>query len=340
MLSLLKLPEQQNKDAVMIIHMGGTYGDKQAALDRFKENYAKLSPGVKARLVLENDDVSWSVHDLLPVCEELNIPFVLDFHHHNILFDADKIREGTEDIIRLFPRIKATWDRKGITQKMHYSEPCPGAVTPRQRRKHSPRVATLPPCAPDMDLMIEAKDKEQAVFALMRAFKLPGWDRFNDIVPYEREDENRPPPPAAKKAKKKKQPRKRKGGPDNGENEDEATEAGEFAEGSQQELKLPPTIAEEDIGMGGPNNRVFWPEGLEEWLRPRKREVKKKAAAATTTTAADKAEQEDGAEAEEDSKVSAASTPAPKTKKAASAPGEKRKRRKKDEPKDDDEYQD
>ena len=77
MLSLLKLPEQQNKDAVMIIHMGGTYGDKQAALDRFKENYVKLSPGVKARLVLENDDVSWSVHDLLPVCEELNIPIVV-----------------------------------------------------------------------------------------------------------------------------------------------------------------------------------------------------------------------------------------------------------------------
>ncbi|GKT52117.1 V-type ATPase assembly factor PKR1 [Colletotrichum spaethianum] len=191
LLSLLRLPEQQNRDAVMVLHMGGTYGDKASTLDRFRTNYAKLSASVKQRLVLENDDVSWSVHDLLPVCEELNIPMVLDFHHHNIIFDSSQLREGTEDITKLFDRIRATWTRKGIRQKMHYSESCPGATTPRDRRKHSPRVRTLPPCPPDMDLMIEAKDKEQAVFELMRAFKLPGYNTFNDIVPYERLDELR-----------------------------------------------------------------------------------------------------------------------------------------------------
>ncbi|KAF8867369.1 UvdE-domain-containing protein [Acephala macrosclerotiorum] len=87
MLSLLKLPEQSNRDAVMILHMGDTFGDKAATLERFKENYKGLSPSIKQRLVLENDDVSWSVHDLLPICEELNIPLCLDFHHHNIIFD-------------------------------------------------------------------------------------------------------------------------------------------------------------------------------------------------------------------------------------------------------------
>ncbi|RYP78008.1 hypothetical protein DL769_003280 [Monosporascus sp. CRB-8-3] len=273
LLTLLRLPEQQNKDAVMIIHMGGVYGDKQATLDRFRENYAGLSPSIKARLVLENDDVAWSVHDLLPVCEELNIPFVLDFHHHNIIFDADKIREGTRDIMDLFPRIKATWDRKGITQKMHYSEPCPEAVTPRQRRKHSPRVMTLPPCPPDMDLMIEAKDKEQAVLNLMRNFKLPGWGTFNDIIPYEREDENRPLPPPPKKTprkKKKLSPRKK----------EDDMEDGEEADGAEDEEPKqpppPPEIPESELGMGGPNNRVFWPVGMEEWLRPKKREVKRK----------------------------------------------------------------
>ncbi len=143
----------------MILHLGGTFGDKAATIERFKENYAHLSQSIKNRLVLENDDVSWSVHDLLPVCEELNIPLVLDYHHHNIIFDTDKLREGTKDIMELYPRIRATWERKNITQKMHYSEPTPQAITGRQRRKHNPRPATLPPCAPDMDLMIEAKDK-------------------------------------------------------------------------------------------------------------------------------------------------------------------------------------
>jgi UV DNA damage endonuclease len=83
MLSLLKLPPQQDRDAVMILHMGGTFGSKSETLDRFRENYAKLPQGVKNRLVLENDDMSWSVHDLIPICQELNIPMVLDYHHHS-----------------------------------------------------------------------------------------------------------------------------------------------------------------------------------------------------------------------------------------------------------------
>ncbi|GJC90787.1 UV-damage endonuclease [Colletotrichum liriopes] len=270
LLSLLRLPEQQNRDAVMILHMGGTYGDKASTLDRFRTNYAKLSPSVKQRLVLENDDVSWSVHDLLPVCEELNIPLVLDFHHHNIIFDSNQLREGTEDITKLFDRIRATWTRKGIRQKMHYSESCPGATTPRDRRKHSPRVRTLPPCPPDMDLMIEAKDKEQAVFELMRAFKLPGYNTFNDVVPYERLDELRANKAGKAKKDNKNPPKKtkRKSKDDDEDDEDEAAEPGPM---DVEEM----TISPEDFGMGGSQSRVYWPEGMEEWLKPKKREVKR-----------------------------------------------------------------
>ncbi|KAI7556086.1 UV-damage [Hortaea werneckii] len=305
MLSLLKLPEQQDKDAVMIMHMGGIFDGKEETLQRFRENYAHLSQSVKNRLVLENDDVCYSVHDLLPICEELNIPFVLDYHHHNIVFDSDKIREGTKDIMDLYPRIKVTWDRKGITQKMHYSEPTPPAVTPRQRRKHNPRPMTLPPCSPDMDLMIEAKDKEQAVFELMRTFKLPGFDSFNDVVPYVRNDDNKNALAAMNKKKK-----------------------------SADEPE-PTLIPDEEVGMGGSEGRVYWPPGMEEWLRPKKREVKKKepaegeagsakskeqkkkeAAELYAAREAEKmAENNGGGEAEEDSEEGA--TPATKKAKAA-----------------------
>ncbi|KAK0638614.1 UV-endonuclease UvdE-domain-containing protein [Cercophora newfieldiana] len=277
MLSLLRLPEQQNRDAIMILHMGGVYGDKAATLDRFRENYAGLSASIKARLVLENDDVAWSVHDLLPICEELNIPLVLDYHHHNIIFDSEQCREGTLDISQpeISDRIAATWSRKGIKQKMHYSEPCDGMVTRRDRRKHSPRVRTLPPCSPDMDLMIEAKDKEQAVFELMRTFKLPGFERANDIIPHERTDENRPAPKVAK-SKNKGKGGKRKRAPeedemDGAEAADEGGEAGILCAAIE--------VSEEDRGMGGPENRVYWPLGNEDWLKPKKREGKAKAAA-------------------------------------------------------------
>lgn len=262
MLSLLKLPPQLNRDAVMILHMGGAFGDKQATLDRFRENYKRLSQDIKNRLVLENDDVIWSVHDLLPVCKELNIPLVLDYHHHNIIH-SDEVREGTLDIMSLYDEIRETWTRKGITQKMHYSEPEPRAVTARQRRKHSPRVATLPPCAPDMDLMIEAKDKEQAVFELMRTFKLPGWYLFNDIIPHVRVDENQPVKKTRATPKKKKAAKVQ-------ELDDDEDRAGEDT------VAVATAIPDEEIGMGGPDRRVYWPPGMEEWLRPVKRVVKKK----------------------------------------------------------------
>ncbi|KAF3771132.1 UvdE-domain-containing protein [Cryphonectria parasitica EP155] len=257
----------------MILHMGGTFagdGGKPATLDRFRANYVLLSPSIKRRLVLENDDVSWSVHDLLPVCEELNIPLVLDYHHHNIIFDADKCREGTLDISQpeISARIAATWTRKGIKQKMHYSEPCPGAVSGHDRRKHSPRVATLPPCPPDMDLMIEAKDKEQAVFDLMRRFKLPGHEKIADVIPHMREDQDRP----AKKAKKA-SPKKRKVKSTDGE--DEAAGDGgkkETAEPAPADSAL--VVSPEDFGMGGPLGRVYWPVGFDAWLEPKKKEKK------------------------------------------------------------------
>lgn len=305
MLSLLKLPPQEDRDAVMILHMGGVFGDKAATLDRFRESYRTLPQGVKDRLVLENDDVSWSVLDLLPVCEELNIPLVLDYHHHNIIFDADKLREGTKDVMELYDRITATWTRKRITQKMHYSEPTPAAITGRQRRKHSPRVATLPPCPPNMDLMIEAKDKEQAVFELMRIFKLPGFDTFNDMIPHVRKDDNKPARAPKKKIPKKKTKK--------GKNVDEELELAEDAIEDVLDDSTPDPIPEDQVGMGGPEGRVYWPPGMEEWLRPVKRVVKpreprdgvkkenstpakKRKAVADAVDAATKGEKADGAD--------------------------------------------
>ena len=304
----------------MILHLGGVFGDKEATLERFRENYKWLSPEIKKRLVLENDDVSWSVHELLPLCEELNIPMVLDFHHNNIIFDSEHIREGTKDIMDLYPRILATWKRKNITPKMHYSEPTPAAITGRQRRKHNPRVATLPPCPPDMDLMIEAKDKEQAVFELMRVFKLPGFDTFNDMLPHVRKDDNKPV-----KVPKKKTPRKKKAKKD----DDNALEEAEEALEAEEEEFVQVIIPEEEVGMGGPEGRVYWPPGMEDWLRPVKKVVKKREpadrgkpltpaqkrkAAAAATESAVKLEADVNEDCEVDAAAVATPTPAKKAK--------------------------
>jgi UV DNA damage endonuclease len=122
-----------------------------------------------------------------------------------------------------------------------------------------------------MDLMIEAKDKEQAVFELMRTFKLPGFDRINDIVPHQRPDENRPWKP-----KPKKKPKKGKKKTDNLDDIDAKLEA------EEEEDLPPPIVPDEEVGMGGPEGRVYWPPTMEDWLRPPKRVIKKKEEGAAT----------------------------------------------------------
>lgn len=247
----------------MIIHMGGTYGDKAATLRRFRDVWrsTRITKGIRKRLVLENDDVSWSVHDLLPLCEELHIPLVFDWHHHNIVCDTDKLRPGNLDIStmsdekgrKLMDRILDTWRRKNITPKMHYSEPAAGAKTTRNMRKHSPRVETLPPCPNDMDLMIEAKDKEQAVFYLMRKFSLDGAHRFADIAVAE--------------------------GNSNGDAtltdgirvvEDKDGKSADF-DGIVQDGDIQETF----LDVGGTGRRVYWPEGREDILKVKKVRTKK-----------------------------------------------------------------
>jgi UV-endonuclease UvdE len=100
---------------------------------------------------------------------------------------------GTQDILQYVPAITALWEAKGITPKQHYSEPRnPKAIIRRDLRPHSKRVYSLPPCAPTMDLMIEAKDKEQAVFELRRKWGIEGgipseWNLKGEKMDEERE---------------------------------------------------------------------------------------------------------------------------------------------------------
>ncbi|KAJ3023981.1 hypothetical protein HKX48_008595 [Thoreauomyces humboldtii] len=150
------------KDSIMIIHMGGVYGDKPSTLERFHTRWALVPPRIQARIVLENDDMCYSVSDILPTCEALQIPLVLDWHHASIITD-----EHPPEFY--LPRILKIWRDRGITPKQHVSDPQVGAVTPFERRKHAKRVAALPTgWTPDIDLMVEAKDKEQAVLHLYR----------------------------------------------------------------------------------------------------------------------------------------------------------------------------
>ena len=54
------------------------FGDKEATIERFKEVYrTRLTDEIRDRLVLENDEMCYNTDDLLPICNELNIPIVV-----------------------------------------------------------------------------------------------------------------------------------------------------------------------------------------------------------------------------------------------------------------------
>lgn len=156
-----------DQDSVMIIHGGGVYQDRPATLERMRATIRdKLPTNVRNRLVLENDEISWSAEELLPVCHEFNIPMVFDFHH-------DMLRPSKKTPRELMPELLELFRGRGIKPKFHLSHPRPGSRNLRERRAHSDRCGTLPlDLPPDADLMIEAKDKEQAVLELYRIYNL------------------------------------------------------------------------------------------------------------------------------------------------------------------------
>ena len=101
---------------VINIHGGGVYGDKASALKRFRENFVQLPERVRSRLTLENDDVCYTVDDLIPVCKDMHIPLVYDVHHHRCLADNLSLQEATLGSIE-------TWKALGREPYFHISSP-------------------------------------------------------------------------------------------------------------------------------------------------------------------------------------------------------------------------
>ena len=148
---------------VINIHGSGKQGGKEEALKRLKMNFPLLSERVRCRLTLENDDVTYTVRDLLPVCEELDIPFVYDVHHHRRNPDGLTVEEATRLTV-------AAWQRFGREPWCHISSPKSGWAG-RDRRSHADYIdpEDFPDCwrNPDMTVDVEAKAKELAVRRLM-----------------------------------------------------------------------------------------------------------------------------------------------------------------------------
>lgn len=107
---------EQGPEAVVVTHVGGVYGERDAARQRFIDNFKQLPEPARRRLVLENDDVSWGVDDVLKIHEATGIRCIFDHQHHSCINPAEL---SHEEACR---KILATWPT-GVRPKIHYSSP-------------------------------------------------------------------------------------------------------------------------------------------------------------------------------------------------------------------------
>jgi UV DNA damage endonuclease len=165
-------------ESVVVLHVGGAAGGTEAALDRFAAGFELLSDAARARVVVENDDRTFALCDVLRLGERVGRPVVWDILHHHCN-DPERIpdREALELAL-------ATWP-EGVTPKVHFSTPKTAAeeVSRRVGRRVERRLVlpqlrahadVIDPIAfeqfaietaagLELDVMLEAKAKDLAL---------------------------------------------------------------------------------------------------------------------------------------------------------------------------------
>lgn len=142
-------------DCKIILHIGGMYGNKPQAIANFIRHYEHLSSSIRKRVVIENDDRSFTIEDVMEIGIKLGIPVVFDAFHHSVNPAALSL-EPAEWI----KNCCKTWKKADSVQKIHYSQ----QETNKRPGSHSNTIKVKEflefyPVAENTDIMLEVKDK-------------------------------------------------------------------------------------------------------------------------------------------------------------------------------------
>ena len=157
------------KDKIIILHVGSSACGKKASITRFINNFNKLPDHIKKCIAVENDDKVYNIKDVLELCHKINVPMVLDYHH----FICNNEKEDINDYLK---EIIDTWD--GKLPKMHFSSP--KSKLKKEFRSHSDYINKesfiefiniIKKQDKDIDIMLEAKAKDDAISRLVRCLK-------------------------------------------------------------------------------------------------------------------------------------------------------------------------
>lgn len=156
---------QCDQDSVIVVHGGGVYKDKKQTMKRWVERFFLLPENVQKRLVIENCERAYSPLDMLWLSKRTGCPVVFDTHHYNCYLQKEKLPHPS----KFLKKIIKTWEKRGIKPKFHISDQDPS----KRLGAHHDYVQEIPDYLfidTPIDLMVEAKMKEQAVFFLINQY--------------------------------------------------------------------------------------------------------------------------------------------------------------------------
>ena len=170
----------------IVLHIGGIYGDKTAAIERFIRHYRCLDANIRQRLVIENDERQYNIGDVLAIGASQGIPVVFDNLHHQV--NPDHTHAETQWIAAC----AGTWKRSDGPPKLHYSQQRAGkragshaaTLNVEDFLQFYKRIPT-----PDVSIMLEVKDKNLSALKCINAIAEPRiqrlekeWGRYKYLV--------------------------------------------------------------------------------------------------------------------------------------------------------------
>lgn len=156
------------KNKILLLHIGSNVFGKKASISRFIHQFQTLPKEIQNCIAIENDDKIFTIEDTLEVSKKLNVPIVLDYHHYLCNQDGD--------ILPHLDEILSSWREN--TPKIHFSSP--KSKLKKEFRSHHDYIDSdhfilflemIKKYPYDVDIMIEAKKKDEALFRLVRELK-------------------------------------------------------------------------------------------------------------------------------------------------------------------------
>ena len=162
---------------LLALHIGSKEFGKEKSITRFVHNFYKLPKEIQEVIAIENDDKSYHIEDCLTLSKLIHRPVIFDYHHHYC-------NPSETNLDEILPEVISTWT---ITPKMHFSSP--KSKLKKEMRSHHDYIDSdefikflgcLKSLENDIDIMIEAKKKDEAMFHLIRELKYKTEIKFLD----------------------------------------------------------------------------------------------------------------------------------------------------------------